>query len=210
MKTVGIFLLSMVFTSCMHVGMMGSHDHHEGTASIIQSEPVMEKHVTSGGINAIAVFPPMKAGEEAKLTLRLFDATNASPISGAEVYLHAQYQHRITGDGQHSHAPNERIETGQNINIDEQVKGSPVPGLYEVTYKSFQEGEHTLIFHIVSIPGRKFDPEIIIEAKRTLSKQAHSEDMMQSGTSASTYVIIGAAVMSAMMIGILLANGRMF
>ena len=67
------------------------------------------------------------------------------------------------------------------------------------------------MFHITAIGDRKLEPEITLEATRTLSGESHEHQSgMMGGTSTTTYVIIGAAVMGAIMIAMVAARGGMF
>lgn len=105
---------------------------------------------------------------------------------------------------------NDRVE-GLGVHEGEEVAERATPGVYTITYKSFQRGEHTLVFHISAIGDRKLDPEITLEATRTISGDLHKHGSdMKGSTSTITYVIIGAAAMAAMMFAMLVVSGRMF
>jgi len=196
----------------MHVGMMGTGDgDRSGTRNGMTSEPVLEKEVTVGDMRAVATFPPLNFGEDVTLTLRLMNARTSTPISSAQVYLHAQYAHRLSRDHDHDQSSSQRKEREHDINIDQEVTESSTPGVYTIPYGSFQPGEHTLMFHISAIGDRRLDPEITVEATRTVPAEGHDHQSgMMGGTSTTTYVIIGAAVMGAMMIAMLAARGGMF
>ena len=199
----------------MHVGMMGTGDgHHSGAAHEMTTDPVLEKEVTVEDVRAIAIFPALKFGEDVTLTLRLMDARTSQPISGAKVYLHAQYAHKLDANEPHDHSGANRSgrpESEHDVNIDQEVEESREPGVYSIPYGSSQPGEHRLMFHISAIGDRKLEPEITLEATRTLSGESHEHQSgMMGGTSTTTYVIIGAAVMGAVMIAMLAARGGMF
>ncbi|MEK9136572.1 MAG: hypothetical protein AAB393_05570 [Bacteroidota bacterium] len=212
MKTLFVLLSSVGLSSCMHLGMMGTGDgHHSGAAHEMTAEPVLEKEVMVGDLRAVATFPPLKIGEDVTLTLRLMDARTSQPISGAKVYLHAQYAHRPTPHDDHAESSPQKKEQEHDINIDQEVTESATPGVYTIPYGSSQTGEHTLMFHITAIGDRKLEPEITLEATRTLSGESHEHQSgMMGGTSTTTYVIIGAAVMGAIMIAMVAARGGMF
>ena len=195
MKQLSLTITALAFSSCMHMGVMGTGDgHHSGTAHEMTTDFVLEKEVIVGHVKAIALFPPLIREEEKTLTLRLMDAGTTAPISGAEVYLHAEY-----------------VPGTENISTDKQVLETAEPGVYAITYASEQEGEHTLMFHITAIGGLELDPKITIEAKMTVLGDGHEHQSgMMGGTSTTTLVIIGAAVMGAVMIAMLASHGGMW
>ncbi|MBI4535647.1 MAG: hypothetical protein HY708_05165 [Ignavibacteriae bacterium] len=207
MKMIILLLAGVLLSSCMHVGMMGTGDgHHSGASHEMTAEPALEKEVTVGDVRAIGLFPPLRFGEDVVLALRLMDARTSAPILGAHVYLHAQYSHRATHHD-HAESPSRMNESDHDINIDQEVTGSPTAGVYSISYCSSQPGEHTLMFHITAIGDRKLDPEIVVEARRTLPSESHGKQHgMMGGTSATTYVVIGAAVMGAMMVAMIVAR----
>ena len=209
MKYIILLLLGIVFSSCMHVGMMGSGDaHHSGTSPTTES--VLVKETTFGDIKAVATFAPLQMDEDIVQSLKLVDARTSQPISGARVYFHAVYMHTPDATTSHNHSgenSNRRPESEHEINIDQEVKESSEAGVYTIPYGSSRPGEHTLMFHIAAIGDRTFDPELVIEATRTLAPQSHEHSggmMGMSGT--TTYIVLGAVVMSAMMV-LMLSRG---
>ncbi|MBI5473555.1 MAG: hypothetical protein HY961_14545 [Ignavibacteriae bacterium] len=201
MKTLILLLSSLVFSSCMHMGMMGHGDHASASHSAA-TESVLEKEVILDNVKAVATFPPLQTDKDVVMRLRLVDARTLQPVPGAKVYFHAQYAHVATQNSSHDHSgatsggPPER---DHDVNIDQDVRES-TPGVYSIPYGSSQPGEHTLMFHIAAIGDRKFDPEFVIEAKRTLAASSHEQGGGMMGmSSTTTYVVIGAVVMGAMM-----------
>ena len=182
MKSLILLLSGILFSSCMHMGMPMMHDDVEHQSRM---ESVLEKEVTVGDVKAIAIFPPLEPEKDVLLTLRLVDAKTGQPISGAMVYLHAQYFHKLDSHQRHekpmtqgdsSSGHSQRIEREHDVHIDQDVEESGERGMYSISYGSSQPGEHTLTFHITAIGDRKLEPEITIEAKRTLADQAHEHD----------------------------------
>jgi hypothetical protein len=212
MKIALLTLSGMLLSSCMHVGMMGAGaGHHSGAAHEMTPDLILEKEVLVGNVRAIALFPALRSGQNVTLSLRLMDAGTAAPISRAQVYLHAQYAHRVTPHDDHAESSSQKMEQEHDINIDQDVAESVTPGVYTIPYGSTQTVEHTLTFHITAIGDRRLEREITVEATRTISAEGHDHQSgMMSGTSTSTYVIIGATVMGALMIAMLAARGRMF
>lgn len=197
-----------LLTSCMHMGMMGTGgSHHSGSGQQAVTEPVLEKEIISGGVKAIATFPPLKMDSDVVVTLRLIDATTSRPLSGAKVYFHAQYAHKLDQNSTHDHSGDRRSgrsETEHDVNIEQPVAESRDPGVYSIPYGSTQVGEHTLMFHIAAIGDRKCEPEIIIGAKRMLAPQSHEHSSGMMGmSSTATYIIVGAVVMGIMMAAML-------
>lgn len=214
--------LSFVFLSCMHVGMMGTGGGHQSGASHeMSAESVLEKEVIVGDIKATATFPPLQMDNDVVVSLRLVDVKTSQPISGAKVYFHAQYAHPLDQNEAHDHAgakpsegvltDNGRQESEHDINIEQELKESREAGVYSIPYGSTQPGEHSLMFHIAAIGDRKFEPEIVIEAKRMLMQQSHEQSGGMMGMSGATpYIVVGAVVMSAFMVAMLLSRGGMF
>jgi hypothetical protein len=207
-----LMISGMLLSSCMHVGMMGAGaGHPSGAAHEMTADPLLEKEVIVGNVRAIALYPALKFGEDVTLSLRLMDAGTTAPISSAQVHFHAQCAHRVTPPDDHAESLPQQMEQEHDINIDQEVRESATPGLYTIPYGSSQTGKHMLMFHITAIGDRTLEPEITVEATRTIPAEGHDHQSgMMSGTSTSTYVIIGATVMGALMIAMLAARARMF
>lgn len=212
MKFIVLSLAPVVFSSCMHVGMMGNGgDHHSSAGPETAGDPVLEKEIIVGDVRARALFPPIEVGSDVILTLKLMDTMTAAPISGAQVYLHVEYMHRPTPHDDHRESSSQREEGDHYFNIDQEVKESTTLGVYTIPYGSSQPGEHTLMFHITAIGSRALDPEITVEATRTISGESHKDqDGAMGGTNTTTYVIIGAAFMGAIMIAMIATHSGMF
>jgi hypothetical protein len=215
MKIVILILSSVLFSSCMHLGMMGTGTGHQSSA-----ESVLEKEVTMGDIRAAAIFPVISIGDEALFTLRLVDTRTGQPISGAQVSFHAEYLHQNEGHEtsghQQMHNNADSITTRRphqehDINLDVEVNESASAGTYSTQFTPSQSGEHRVMFHIRSVGGRKLEPEIVVEAARTVAAEMSGHGSGMHGMGGTTpYVIIGAVAMGAMMIAIWVAGGRMF
>jgi hypothetical protein len=221
MRSLIVLLSCFGLSSCMHVGMMGTSDsHHSGAAHEMTTQPVLEKEVIVGDVKAIALFPPLDLGEGVLLTLRLTDVRTGRPLTGATVFLHAAYVHDpATEHADPSPSANHqtqghgliRTEAGHDIDFSQQVDESSDPGVYTISYGSHQLGNHTLMFHITAIGDRRLDPEITLEATRTVPAEGHDhQGGMMGGTGTTTYLIIGVAVMGAIMVAMLAARGGMF
>ncbi|MDP2884726.1 MAG: hypothetical protein Q8P51_06870 [Ignavibacteria bacterium] len=215
MKTVILMLSSILFASCMHLGMMGGGSDHQSTV-----EPVIEKEVTVGDIRATAIVPPLRLGEEALFTLRLIDTRTGQPISGAQVSFHAEYLHKNEEHEMPAHRQmhnkadsitTRRTSQEHDINLNVEVYESASTGTYSTQFAPAQSGEHRVMFHIRSVGGRKLEPEIVVEATRTVPEKMSGHDGGMHGMGGATpYAIIGAALMGAMMVVIWATGGRMF
>lgn len=173
-----------LFSSCMHLGMLGHGEHHEPT-----SESTLEKEVIAGDVKAVATFPSLESGKEARFTLRLFHSRTLRPLSGAQVFGHFDFIHRVEspdaghmgvmhGQTDSSHAY--RTESEHAVSWHQELEESKEPGEYTFSQIPYQLGEYTVAFHITAIGARKLEPEILIEVKRTVADKTHShgEGMM--------------------------------
>lgn len=215
MKAFILTLSSMLFSSCMHLGMMGTGTDHQPLPA-----SVLEKEVTIGGIRATATFPPLERGKEALFTLTLANAQTGQAISQAQVFFHAEYLH--TGDQHSMHGKDmmhqemdstkpQRMEQEHQVNFDQEVKENSVRGSYSVAFEPSQSGEHRLMFHVTALGNQILDPEIVIEATKDVPDKmsSHGGGMYGMG-GASEYVIIGAAIMGAIMLVVWITRGAMF
>jgi hypothetical protein len=203
MKTLFVISTMIFLSSCMHLGMVSTthgEDHQ------IQRELIVEKEVIAGDIRAVAAFPPLQSDEDVVLTLKLLDSQTTMPISNARVYFRSDY---TTHDHHHeSHSEHSEDETTR----DREVGESSTPGVYTISYKSSLMGEYTLSFRIVAIGEQALDPEINIETTRIVSNGSHRTTGhmmggMMGSTTTTTYVIVGIALMTAMMVGMFVIRG---
>lgn len=202
-------------SSCMHTAMLGHGEGHEQT-----TEPTLVKEVTGEDVRATATFPPLEVGKETEFVLKLSSSSTLRPHSRAQVFGHFDFIHRgerqkidhmgmtqTQSDSLHTH----RVETEHDVSFHMELEESKEPGVYVFSQTPTQTGEYTVGFHITAIGDRKLEPEIFIEVKRTVAAQSrgHSSGMMGMGQ-ASTYLVVGGAVMGAMWIAMALAHGRVF
>ena len=75
-----------------------------------------------------------------------------------------------------------------------------------------QLGKHRLMFHITEIAGEKLETEIIVETQRDVLDihRQHTRGMMHGFGGISDYILIGGAIMGAMMVWVWATGGRMF
>lgn len=205
-----IFLLSpLLLSSCMHLGMIGSHGDEQSQSHQVSSETTLVKEVTVGNLKATANFPPLVAGRESQFELELRKKDSGSPISDATVSFHVAYLHKAEDSDRHgAHAV--RIDTdtiphratvGHDVNLELEVEQSSQRGIYSIAFTPSQPGTHTVMFHVTAIGHERLDPELVLEATRTVASASVSHGGMMHGMgSASGYLIVGGALMGAMMI----------
>lgn len=205
MKVLTLFLLGILFTSCMHMGMPMMENGHQGH----QAEPVLEKEISSGDVKAVATFPPMQAGREEVFTLKLTNKVSREPVTGAQVYFHVAllpHDESTTHSGTSPHN-----ESTDDVDGARDATQSPDdPGVYTVTYGSPEVGNRNFAFHVTSVDGQRLDPELVVEAKRVIREGSRDDQegmMMQSHRSTSTYMIVGGVLMAAMMSAMLIRGG---
>jgi hypothetical protein len=126
------------------------------------------------------------------------DAKTSSPISDGQVHFEARYVDPVTYNEPPYHAM-------------QSVTESRASGVYTIPYRAVQPGEHRLIFHITAIGKRELYPEIVVETTRILSSESEEQyGRMMDGMSITPFVIVGTAVMGAMMVSMLVRGGRIF
>jgi hypothetical protein len=219
MKVLALVLSTVFLSSCMHLGMMGTHGGGRSGEHQTAQETRLEKEVVRDDINATAVFPPLALGKETLIELRLSSLQGSQPVSNAAVSFHATYVHQAGGSGEHDahmmHSKKDslhaRPKTDRAISFDQEVRESSQRGLYSIAFTPSQSGEHRLMFHVTAIGDEKVEPELIIEATRNVaSPQLSHGGMMHGIDSTSEYLIIGGALMGAMMIVMWVTRGSIF
>ena len=206
--------LALVLSSCMHFGMMGNHAG-EDVGSHNPPESRLEKEVTAGDVKATAIFPPLQVSKEILFTLKLYDVRNRRAISEAKASFHAEYVHKAGTDEHAMHGGQDAIPNrppaDHAVSFERELEESSETGTYAVAFTASQAGEYHFMFHISAIGEQEIDPEIVIDVQRTaIPAQQHSSGMMRGMGAASTYVIIGGALMGAMMLAVWISGGRMF
>ena len=199
MKTIILLTLSVVFTSCMHIGGMGMQGGGDSAYGMLQAEFALEKEVIVRELRATAIFPPLELGRETVFTLELTDVKTNQPAGPAPVSFHATFLQMAEG------TPDLDMHQGKEQKLEDSVG----LGMYSVVFVPRQPGEHQFMFHISELVGPSVDPEIVIKAQRTVKgpNPQNSHGMMHGG---EDYLIVGGALMGVMMIAVLVAGGKMF
>ncbi len=214
MSNLFFVMIAFPLSSCMHAGMTMMHGggNHQSV-----SEPVLEKEIIVGILKATAVFPRLEIGKKTFFTLTLVDANTSQPISGAIVHLHWEYlgkpeSHEMSDTGamhqQRDSSHSQRIEGQQAVHAAQAIEEGKEAGLYSIPYASNREGAHAFEFHVTAIGDRKLEQGISIGATRIVAGDKHdyAHDMMGTGRT-TTYVIIGAMAMVAMIVAMMLGRG---
>ncbi|MBI3111176.1 MAG: hypothetical protein HYZ01_06350 [Ignavibacteriales bacterium] len=218
MKTLIALGLSVVLSSCMHLGMMGAHgDQPSGEHRGVPGS-LLEKEVTAGNVKATAIFPPLVLGRETVFELRLQDTQTRLPLSGAQVSFHATYQHRADQANQAGHAMHSTMDSmlarptmDHAVSVDREIQEGPQPGIYAAHFTPSQSGEYILMFHVSAVGDEQLEPELIIEGTRSIaSGDATHGGAMHGMGSVTEYAIIGGALMGAAMIVMWATRGWMF
>lgn len=213
MKTIFV-TLSFLLSSCMHLGMMGTHGDNQSGDHQTASEPVHEKEVSFGDVKATATFPPLQVGKEGIFTLRLVDKTTGQPVSDAQVsfhtsFLHAAEKRHISSMHGESDSSQVLLSPEHDMNFDQEVEERANSGVYVVGFAPSQAGEYKTLFHIGALGEQRLEPEVILEATRHVvsSEESHGSMIMNSKGGMTDYVIIGGIVMGAVMIAFWAARG---
>ena len=182
-----LVLLLPLISSCMHMGMMGESSGHHSPDDLL-----FEKGVTVGGVRVDAIIPQLEVGRRSELTVRLSDDSSGRPLS------HAMIQLSVTQDDETA-----SIEDGEHLTFHENQQA----GVYTVQYEASRLGQLSLRFSITELEGRRVDPAIVVEARRVVGEgmREHSSGMHEMGGT-SPYMIVGAVVMVAMMIAMIVGR----
>lgn len=203
----------MLFPACMHLAMMGTVTDHQAT-----SESTLEKETTLGDTRATTIFPPLRMGKQTLLTLMLADAKTGKSISGAEVYFHVEYID--TGSEEKTHGGDMVYHGSDSANaapphkqydMDPPNVEETEAGHYLVRFTPSQSGEYKLMFLLRSLRDHISEAATIIEATRSVPSERADHDAGMHGMGGSTtYILVGVAMMGAMMLVLWLTRGGMF
>lgn len=219
LKTFLLVSLGLLSPSCMHVGMIGTNEDRQSTGDRVVADRVLEKQVVRGNVEATATFPPLVRGREEVFELQLMDLESGQPISDATLSFHATYLHEAEEAGEHmAHMRHARMDSahtrsgsGHSISFDREVKEQSQRGSYSIAFTPSQSGEHTLMFHVTAIGDETLEPELVIEATRNVAPgTANHGGMMHGMSSTSEYLIVGGALMGAMMVAMWATRGSIF
>jgi hypothetical protein len=198
--------------------MLGTGGHGSQAEGHSATEATLEKEVTVGEMKATATFPATEIGKEVEFTLKLLNSKTGEPIRRAKVYSHVEFEHSTDAHQGMNHmammdtSSAMKEEEKHGIESQEEVDESSTPGTYSFSLKPHQIGIHTITFHVTEVDGQKLSPPLLIEAKRNVAEEMKMDGMMgmMGMGSSTTYVLVGAAVMGAMMLTVWLVRGSAF
>lgn len=178
------------------------------------SESPVGKEIIVGDTRMTAMFPPLELGKEAIITLMITSRKTNNPVRSSKVAFHSSFPHKagmqdgLTVPGVVG-GTDKRVKEDYSIHCEEELEDSADQGMYYVAFLPPQRGEYQIMFHISELDGRKLDPEIVIEAQRTVegSPRHHSQG---STLDEEDYLLMGGALMGAMMIVVWVARGSIF
>jgi len=210
-----IFLsFSLFLTSCMHLGMMRS-----STGDRPPQESVLVKEITVGNVKSTAIFPQLRRDAETLFTLKLVDAGSGEPFSRATVLFHVEYHHdthdtmanmhMMHADPDSAHAQQMGDES---IDLTREIQETSEPGVYSAALTPTRDGIYKLAFRVTAIPDQKLGHDILVEAAVDVQSEGMMDHsgMMHGNGGGFGYMLIGAAIMGAMMLVVLVARGGMF
>lgn len=208
MKAIIVALTSLLFSSCMPLGMLG------GGSGDTSQQTVLEKEAFSESLKALAFFPPLTKGDESRIAVKVTDRKSGKPLSKAQISIRVELlhdsEHESHTDGgmmmmhqmDSTHADTVSMNHKAEMHIP--VNESSEVGMYHAYFTPAQSGTCRFSVAISSIEGYVLEQPLIIEGTRAINPMGESHGGMGGmhgmGGSGSTWLIIGAAVMGAMMI----------
>jgi hypothetical protein len=187
-------------------------------------QTVLEKEAFSESLKAVAFFPPLMAGDESRIAVKLTDLKSGKPVPRARISVRVQFPRDSTHenhagggmmmmhqmDSTQAHA----MPVNQNAEAGIPVVESTETGTYYAYFTTAQNGVCKFIVTISSVEGYALEQPLIIEGTRAVIPMGEGHGGMGGmhgmGGSGSTWLIIGAAVMGAMMIVSWGIRGGMF
>ncbi|HZY10323.1 MAG TPA: hypothetical protein VFF29_04140 [Bacteroidota bacterium] len=197
MKNMFVITAAFLFSGCMHFMMTGNHD---GSSSQVQ--PAYEKEVVAGSIKASAVFPLIRVDKEMEITVRLNDVEANHPIKNATVVAEFSPLHDI-----HEDSTVHKQESVDEVHAEEQQAGK-----YVLRFTPAHAAQYMISIRVTAIAGKLLQQPVLMTTTREVVEEMgnHSHGGMHSIGKSTTMLIVGGAIMAAMMIGMLLVRGGMF
>jgi hypothetical protein len=178
-----VLMTILALPGCMMLGMGGGMhggSHDEMTHPAQQTLLIKEK--TVGNIHIVAELPEVTVGKEVTYIVRLTSVDANLPLLGAEIL---GIIHKV---------PEERLANASHSSSTvKEAQG----GTYVMTMSFDQPGEYDLIFEVSKAEGKNLDPPISIIARRIVGED-HTQK--PQGFEITSAVIVGAAIMSVMMV----------
>jgi hypothetical protein len=210
-----MFLFGFTSFSCMHLGMIG------GGTSDSPHQAILEKETVASSFKVVALFPPLAIGDESHVMVKVNDRKTEKPMSKAQISIRVELIHDDEHENQthggmmmHQMDPTQAHTMHKNHDIDMEilVSESSEIGKYNAYFTPSQSGSYKFIVTLASVEGYTLENPIVIEGTRMAMPTESSHGGMHGGMSGSTstWLVVSAAVMGAMMIAIVAFGGRMF
>jgi hypothetical protein len=203
-----LFLAFALFPGCMHLGMLG------GSHSDSPHQTILEKETITSSLKTVALFPSLVKGDESRVVVKLTDRKSGQPVPKAHFSIRVvsmrdseneshggmmMMQHQMDTSQTHT------MQMNHDIDIEIPVSESSEIGTYNAYFTPLQTGSYKFVVTMVSVEGYTLEDTIVIEGTRMVMPTESSHEGMHGdmGGSNSTWLIVGAAAMGAMMIVIM-------
>jgi hypothetical protein len=187
---IALFLLS----GCMHLLMMSGHNEEMKTDSTV------EKKIVENNVAVNTTIPAMKMKEKNDVIIQVQKADLKTPIIGADVSFHWMSS---KGSG-HGYEMSGIADTTMLIGTAIEI----APGNYSFTLSDLSEGHYSLE---ISVQVDSSSKPIAFEIERTIPMQhIMGMGMMGMGSSTTSSLVIGGAIMASMMIAMWILRGGMY
>jgi hypothetical protein len=194
-----LFALSVVLlflNGCM-MWMHGDRSREHGGRGTAQGQTFV-KETRHDNIKISAEVPPLWAGEEASLTLRIEDALSGKPISGAAVDIVVRRAERAEHAGtQHGAESAEKTVHGKAAEGAEK-------GVYVFNQKFAEPGWYEITFTITGLQKQGAAVPVSHTVKKEVIPAHEPEGKDHGKTGGKSMLLIGGAMMVVMMVAIML------
>lgn len=168
---------ALILNGCMmwmH-GDMAGHDEHPAGAGT-----TLIKEVRQNDVKMTAEIPPLWAGREAALSLKVEDLSSGRPLSGAEVDVLAQ----------------RKDEAGMLKSVQGSAREGAASGVYVFRQTFVEPGWYEFFFTVKKMPG----PGMSLTAQKEVLQAPGLDEAGHSGGRSTTLYMIGGAMMVVMML----------
>jgi hypothetical protein len=210
-----LFLAFVLLPGCMYYSMMGGGN---GNSS---RQTVLEKETVGASLKVVALFPPLTKSDESRVVVNVRDRKTEKPVSNAQISIRVELIHDNGHDNQaHGGMMMHQMDTlhaqtmqmKNNVNMELTASESSASGTYNAYFTPSQSGSYKFIVTMVSAEGYTLGNPIVIEGTRIAAATESRQGGMHGGMEGSTsiWLVVGAAVMGAMMIVLMTTKGGLF
>lgn len=184
-----LFFLGIVLSGCMMMGMHGGMMGHSESHAAERPGEALVKEVIVNGVSVSAEFPPARVGSVVRYVVKIVDARSGEPIQNAKVHATIERARQENATTDHtSHVPHTSADS-ESFTFNQRTDGSyswnyefKTPGVYDIRFEVYDLGEE--------------QSPVVLSARREV-QASHKE---HGGIEATPVILIGAAVMGAMMV----------